>query len=305
MDDNEVFRDIVSILGEGSVTRDVSMKEYTSIRTGGAARFFAEPDSTDKVLEILDYLRGKHLNFFIMGNGTNVIFPDSGYNGVVIRINSKLSRIDIEGNRIMAQAGASLAAVSARAMEASLEGLEFASGIPGTIGGAVAMNAGAYGGEMSQVVSETLCVDERGELIRLIGDEHAFGYRKSRIQTEGLVALEVTLVLRHGDQAEIKSRMADLNGRRRERQPLNMPSAGSVFKRPEGRFAGQLIQECGLKGYTIGGAQISDKHCGFIVNLGNATSQDVLDLIRHIRKTVFDKTGVLLEPEVRIIGGGL
>ena len=305
MGDNAVFRDMISILDEGSVAQNVSMKEYTSIKTGGTARFFAEPDSIEKVHRIIQYLREKNQNFFVMGNGTNLIIPDSGYDGVVIRIGSKLSRINLEGNRITAQAGASLAAVSARALDAGLEGFEFASGIPGTIGGAVTMNAGAYGGEMSQVVTGTVCIDEQGQMIRINGDEHAFGYRKSRIQTDGLIALEVTLVLRQGDKSEIKRRMTDFNGRRRDKQPLNMPSAGSVFKRPEGHYAGQLIQECGLKGYTIGGAQVSDKHCGFIVNLGNATSQDVLDLIRYVRKTVYERTGVLLEPEVRIIGGEL
>ncbi|NLW03274.1 MAG: UDP-N-acetylmuramate dehydrogenase [Clostridiaceae bacterium] len=296
---------MVSILGEDSVARNVSMKEYTSIRTGGEARYLAEPATTEEVIKILQYLRENRQNFYVMGNGTNLVFPDSGYDGVVIRIGSKLSRIGHEGNRIMAQAGASLAAVSNMALDAGLKGFEFASGIPGTIGGAVAMNAGAYDGEMSHVVAETLCVDDKGRLIRLKGKEHAFGYRKSRIQTDGLVVLEVTLELTPGDKSCIKRRMEDFNGRRREKQPLNMPSAGSVFKRPEGYYAGQLIQECGLKGYTIGGAQVSDKHCGFIVNLGNATSQDVLDLIRYVRKTVYEKTGILLEPEVRIIGGEL
>lgn len=305
MHENAVFRDLVSILGEAHVARNVPMKAYTSIRTGGPARFFAEPDTIEKVHELLQYLRDKSITHYIMGNGTNLLFPDSGYDGVVIRIGNKISRITLEGNQITAQAGASLAAVSARAMEASLEGLEFASGIPGTIGGAVAMNAGAYGGEMSQVVKETLCVDEQGKLLRLKDQEHGFGYRKSRIQTDALVVLETTMVLRPGEQMEIRNRMADFNSRRREKQPLNLPSAGSVFKRPEGFYAGQLIQECGLKGHTIGGAQVSDKHCGFIVNLGNATSQDVLDLIKLVRKTVYEKTGVLLEPEVRIIGGDL
>lgn len=305
MDDNAVFRDLVSIVGEAHVAKNVPMKEYTSIRTGGPARFFAEPGTIETVLELLQYLRKRNINHYIMGNGTNLLFPDEGYEGVVIRIGNKLSRITLENNSITAQAGASLAAVSNRALEASLEGLEFASGIPGTIGGAVTMNAGAYGGEMSQVVAETLCVNGQGELVRLKGDEHGFGYRKSIIQTDALVVLETTMVLRHGDQAEIKNRMADFNSRRREKQPLNLPSAGSVFKRPEGFYAGQLIQECGLKGYTIGGAQVSDKHCGFIVNLGNATSRDVLELIKLVRKTVFEKTGVLLEPEVRIIGGDI
>jgi len=303
--DNGIFRDLISILGEGSVSRDVPMKEYTSIRTGGEARFLAEPDTTDKVLEILRYIRERHIDYYILGNGTNVIFPDSGYDGVVIRFGNKFSGITAEGDRITAQAGAPLAAVAARALDTGLEGLEFASGIPGTIGGAIAMNAGAYGGEMSQVVTESLCIDKNGCLIRLVGDEHDFGYRNSRIQNEGLVVLETTMILRHGDKDEIRRKMADYNSRRREKQPLNLPGAGSVFKRPKGYYAGQLIQECGLKGYTIGGAKVSDKHCGFIVNIGNATSKDVLDLIRYVRKTVYEKTGVLLEPEVRIIGGEL
>jgi len=303
--DNAVFRDLISILGEAHVAQNVPMKEHTSIRTGGPARFFAEPDTVETVLGLLQYLRKRNISHYIMGNGTNVLFPDEGYEGVVIRIGNKISRITLEDNCITAQAGASLAAVSNKAFEASLEGLEFAFGIPGTVGGAVAMNAGAYGGEMSQVVTETLCVNGQGELIRLKGDEHEFGYRKSRIQTDALVVLEATMVLQPGDQTEIKNRMADFNSRRREKQPLNLPSAGSVFKRPEGFYAGQLIQECGLKGYTIGGAQVSDKHCGFIVNLGNATSRDVLELIKLVRKTVYEKTGVLLEPEVRIIGGDI
>lgn len=305
MEDNAVFKDLVSILGEDLVARDVPMKEHTSIRTGGLARFFVEPDSVGKILALLQYLRESQLNHYVMGNGTNLLFPDSGYDGVVVRLGGRFSQVTLENEKITAQAGAYLAAVSARAVEASLEGFEFASGIPGTIGGAVAMNAGAYGGEMSQVVSETLCIDDQGELIRLKSDEHAFGYRQSRVQTDKLIVLETTLTLRKGDQAAIKSRMADFNSRRREKQPLNMPSAGSVFKRPEGHYAGKLIQDCGLKGYTIGGAQVSDKHCGFIVNLGNATSRDVLELIKFVRKTVYEKTGVLLEPEVRIIGGEL
>ncbi|MCX7772716.1 MAG: UDP-N-acetylmuramate dehydrogenase, partial [Clostridia bacterium] len=187
--------------------------------------------------------------------------------------------------------------------EFGLTGLEFASGIPGTIGGGAVMNAGAYGGELKQVITETTSLDPSGKLVTLRGEEHAFSYRHSRIQDEALTVLTVTMSLQPGDKQAIQAKMNDLNGRRRDKQPLNLPSAGSVFKRPEGHFAGKLIEDCGLRGYSVGGAQVSEKHCGFIVNKGNAKASDIIELINYIQKIVQDKTGVQLEPEVKIIGG--
>lgn len=303
MQDRKIYEEMSSIIGEALITRDVRMKDFTSIKTGGNARFMVAPDTSEKIRLIIKYLSDEQVPYLIIGNSTNLLFPDGGYEGVVIRIGPKLSKVGIKGNTVMSQAGASLASVASKALEESLSGLEFASGIPGTVGGGVAMNAGAYGGEMSQVVAETECITSKGEQIRLMGKDHEFAYRHSRIQAESLIVTVVTMILKMGDRNEIRSKMTEMNARRRDKQPLDMPSAGSVFKRPDGFYTGQLIQECGLKGYTIGGAQVSDKHCGFIVNLGNATSQDVLDLIKYVQKEVYDKKGVLLEPEVKIIGG--
>lgn len=299
----EIYDEMASILGETHISRDVPMKDFTSFRTGGNASFMVEPDTSDKIRRIVQYLSEKQLPYYIIGNGTNMLFPDDGYEGVVIRIGSQYGKIGINGTVVTAQAGASLAAIASKTLEEGLTGFEFASGIPGTVGGGVVMNAGAYGGEMSQVVLETACIDSRGDPARLQGEDHGFGYRRSRIQADGLIATEVTMAFEKGDRDEVRRKMAELNARRRDKQPLNLPSAGSVFKRPEGYYSGQLIQECGLKGHTIGGAQVSDKHCGFIVNIGNATSRDILDLIECVRKTVYEKKGVLLEPEVKIIGG--
>lgn len=303
MTNKDILSELASILGRGSVMADVPMKDVTSIRTGGNARYMAWPDSVEKIRLLMRFLVVNSLRYVIAGNCTNMIFPDEGYDGVVVRLGPKFSRIDVFGEQISAQAGAPLSAVASRALSECLTGFEFASGIPGTVGGAVTMNAGAYGGEMSQVVIRTTCLREDGELIVLEGEDHDFSYRHSRIMDGGLVALDVTLSLSRGNREEILSRMDDFNTRRREKQPLDLPSAGSVFKRPVGNFTGQLVQECGLRGFRIGGAQVSEKHCGFIVNLGNATSRDVLDLIELVKKTVFEKKGVLLEPEVRIIGG--
>lgn len=298
-----IYHRLVSILGADNVRRDVSMKEHTSIRTGGTVDFFAEPDRMDTLAVLIHDLKENEIPFYIIGNCSNLIISDEGFRGVFIRIGPKLSAIGVEGETVKAQAGASLAAVSAKACEEGLTGIEFASGIPGTVGGAAYMNAGAYDGEMSQVVSKTINLDMDGHVVILSGQEHDFGYRHSSIMDKGLTVTEVHMVLKKGDPIAIRNKMNDLNGRRRDRQPLNLPSAGSVFKRPEGFFAGKLIQDCGLKGLSLGGAQVSEKHCGFIVNTGNATSSDVIGLIEIVREKVLKETGVLLEPEVRIIGG--
>lgn len=298
-----IHHDLCGILGENAVFKDVPMKTVTSIKTGGIADFLVEPGSYQSTGEVIHYLNRNAIPFYIIGNGTNLIVSDQGLSGVVVKIGTKLSEIEVEDSIIRAQAGASLALVASKALENRLTGLEFASGIPGYLGGAAAMNAGAYDGEMRQVITKTTCMDQDGKTVILTGDEHDFSYRGSRILKEKLTVLEVEMALEEGSYDRIRAKMLDLNSRRKEKQPLEMPSAGSVFKRPEGHFAGKLIENCGLRGFTIGGAMVSEKHCGFIVNKGDASTKDVTDLIHHIRNTVYEKTGVMLEPEVRIIGG--
>ncbi len=299
----DICKPLESVCGISVIHHNVPMKNHTSMKVGGEAALMIEPSSIICLQKSISLLREMNVPYLVIGNGSNLIFSDEGYKGVIVKIGPKMSEIEVKDNTIMAMAGASLALVASRAMENSLTGLEFASGIPGSIGGGVCMNAGAYGGEMSQVVAESICVDQRGELITLRGREHDFSYRYSRIQKEGLVCAQVVLHLEKGDKEEIHAKMIDLNSRRRERQPLNFPSSGSVFKRPQGNFAGKLIQDCGLMGTKIGGAQVSDKHCGFIINTGDATASDVIELIKLVQETVYKNTGVSLELEVKIIGG--
>ena len=297
-----VIDELIDICGSDSVLQNVSLKDYTSMKVGGNADVVIEPDSIVKIKDCICALRKGNVPYMIMGNGSNLIFSDEGFRGVIIEVSSRFSKIEVNGEYMVAEAGALLSRAANLALANSLTGLEFASGIPGTIGGAAYMNAGAYGGEMSSVIVETLNLDRDGNFIILKGEEHNFSYRNSRIQQDGLICLKVTMKLQKGNPEEIRATMNDLNARRREKQPLDMPSAGSVFKRPEGHFAGKLIQDCGLRGFSIGGAQVSEKHCGFIVNTGTATAKDVVDLIDYIQKAVYEKTGIRLEPEVRIIG---
>lgn len=299
----QICQDLTSILGQSQVHQNVLMKDHTSMRTGGMADFLVEPDGKEGLHELVSYLKENAVPFYVMGNGSNLIVSDDGFSGVFIKIGNNLSSITVEGETMLVQAGATLAAAAAKAWEEGLTGLEFASGIPGSMGGAAYMNAGAYDGEMSQVITRTYCMDSQGNEVILSGRDHEFGYRHSKIMDLGLIVTEVVLTLHKGDKAAIREKMNDLNARRRDKQPLNLPSAGSVFKRPEGYFAGKLIQDCGLRGARIGGAQVSEKHCGFIVNTGNATSSDIMQLIALVRDKVYKETGVLLEPEVRIIGG--
>lgn len=259
------------------------------------------PDSIDKLSKLVSALKRNNDEYLIIGNGSNILVSDKGYDGVVVNIGKKLSLITVDGNLITAQAGALLSAIASAALANSLEGFEFASGIPGSLGGAVAMNAGAYGGEMKDVIRKTNYVDSEGCIRTAYGDEHRFGYRRSAFEN-GEVILSSVIELKHGNRESIKSVMEELNSRRREKQPLNFPSAGSTFKRPEGYFAAKLIDDAGLRGYHIGGAAVSDKHCGFIVNTGDAMSSDVYELIKYVRKTVYDKFNVYLETEVKLIG---
>jgi UDP-N-acetylmuramate dehydrogenase len=252
--------------------------------------------------KLIVFLRENKVPFMTMGNGTNLIISDKGIRGVVIKLFKNISGYEINDDIITANAGMLLSTLSKVALNNELGGMEFASGIPGTLGGAVAMNAGAYGGEMKDIVLETVYVTKDGKINTATGEEHEFGYRKSKIQLEKSIVITSKIKLKKENKDKIKSIMDDLDGRRKTKQPLELPSAGSIFKRPEGYFAGKLIQDAGLRGFKIGGAQVSEKHCGFIVNTDNATAKDVMDLIKHIQIKVKEKFNVNLETEVKLIG---
>ena len=278
------------------------MAEHTTFRIGGEADCLIELENEEQLCRLQSYLSIIEAPFFILGNGSNLLVSDEGYRGVILQIGRKMGRIVIDGCSITAQAGALLSQVSRAALEHSLTGLEFACGIPGTVGGGVVMNAGAYGSEMSSVVTQVTVVGRNGERMVLSKDAMEFGYRTSTIKNHPFTVTEVTFVLNYGQQGEIKSKMEELAARRREKQPLEYPSAGSVFKRPEGYYAGELIMKAGLRGAQIGGARVSDKHCGFVVNTGKATAADVKDLIEEIQEQVWDKFGVELQPEIVFLG---
>jgi len=290
-----------SILREEEIKLNVLMKNCTSFKVGGPADIFVTPDSYEKIRQIIRVCKDSEVPYFILGRGSNLLVKDGGIRGVVISL-SKLNKIKVEGERVITQSGALLSKVTHAALEASLTGLEFANGIPGSVGGAVTMNAGAYNGEISQVIESTLVIDDKCEIRRLSKEELELSYRMSAILKYNYVVLEATFKLQKGDYNVIKARMDDLMGRRREKQPLEYPSAGSTFKRPEGYFAGKLIEDSGLKGTRIGGAEVSMKHSGFIINKENATAKDILDLIKLVQDRVKQKFNVELNTEVRIIG---
>jgi len=294
---------LIRLSGEDRVRRNVDMKPYTTMRVGGTVSVFVEISGALELSAILRFLHGEGVPHAVIGNGSNLIVADEGYEGVLLHLSSGLSRVTVLPDGLEAEAGALLSGVSRVAWENSFAGLEFASGIPGSLGGAVAMNAGAYGREMKDVVVTTTCLDAKGETIVLKGLEHDFGYRHSRVQTEGLVAVSARLRLQQGDPDAIRAEMRELAGRRADKQPLHLPSSGSTFKRPVGYFSGKLIEDCGLKGLRVGGAQVSEKHAGFVVNTGGATAEDVVNLVGLIRETVRRETGVTLEPEVKLLKG--
>lgn len=278
------------------------LKEYTTFRIGGPADFWAEPETPGELKALLAICRAEKVPYFILGHGSNVLFTDKGYRGMVIFLGRHFGRISRQGEMIQAGAGALLKDVAQYALAERLDGLVFACGIPGSIGGAVFMNAGAYDGEMKQVVAEVTVMDRQGNIRCYSGEEMDFGYRRSRIQDSGEIILEALLQLKPGDWQAMAEKTADLTRRREEKQPLELASAGSTFKRPEGYFAGKLIMDAGLAGYTCGDAAVSTKHCGFVVNRGNAGFADVMNVIAHVQKTVEEKFGVRLQPEVRIVG---
>lgn len=278
------------------------LRNHTTFRIGGAAKYFAVPKNEEEIMEAVDFAIVKDLPYYILGKGSNVLFADEGYPGVVIEIGAGMEKVERIGDiGIRAQAGVSLSALAAFAAREGLSGLEFAAGIPGTLGGAVTMNAGAYGGEMKDVIVSVKVMDEEGAVKVLSCGELELGYRTSIVQKKQLVVLEAEFLLKPGTTEEIQNTMKELNAKRREKQPLEYPSAGSTFKRPEGYFAGKLIEDAGLRGYRVGDAQVSEKHCGFVVNRGKATCAEVLQLIGDVQKKVKEQFGVQLEPEVRII----
>lgn len=274
------------------------MSRHTTFRIGGEADCFVEIESTEQLIQLGRYLQMIELPCLVLGNGSNLLVSDRGYPGVVLHVGARMQQIHVQGDRLVAQAGASMAQAAKTAWEQSLTGLEFASGIPGTLGGGVIMNAGAYGGEFSQIVSQVKAVDREGNVLELDNAAMEFGYRTSAIKNQPFTVVEVTLQLARGEQDAIQGRMEELARRRKEKQPLEYPSAGSIFKRPEGYYAGELIMKSGLRGCQIGGARVSDKHCGFIINTGKATCEDVRDLIAHVQERVKACFGVELETEV-------
>lgn len=276
---------------------NVPLAKYTTFHIGGPAECFISARSSEEVQMVLRFCKEYQVDLHVLGNGSNLLIDDRGITGIVLYIGRRMQDIQVNGTEIIADAGARMALVSRAAAEASLTGLEFAFGIPGNIGGGVIMNAGAYGGELSQVVTKVEAFDKEGNLHVLEGDELCFGYRKSALKTHGYIVSRVYLQCQPGDNDRIQALMADLGKRRRDKQPLEYPSAGSTFKRPEGYFAGKLIEDAGLKGYTIGGAQVSEKHAGFIINKEGASGKDVRSLIGYVKATVLDKFGVELEPE--------
>ena len=298
----EIRQKFIEILGDGKVFLGEPMSRHTTFRIGGPAEVFLVPETSRQLRDILSLCKAEQVPFFILGNGSNLLVSDQGYRGVVVQMDRNMSEITLEGTEIRACAGALLSSVAAAARKASLTGFEFAGGIPGSVGGAVVMNAGAYGGELKDVLKEATVMTSDGEILTIPVEKLQMGYRTSLVKTAGYLVLEAVIALKKGDPEAILARTKELSDKRTEKQPLDMPSAGSTFKRPEGYFAGKLIMDSGLRGFSIGGAQVSEKHCGFVVNKGNATAADVRALMDHVVRTVKEKYGVTLEPEVKFLG---
>ena len=293
---------IQKLVGEAKVLVNEPMASHTTFKIGGPADYFVMPETSEELAAVLKLCKEENMPYFILGNGSNLLVGDKGFRGVVIQLYKNFDGICLEGTKITAKAGAMLIRVAKEAGKAGLTGLEFASGIPGTIGGAMVMNAGAYGGEMKDVVTAVTVLTKEGEIKTLSGEEMNFRYRGSVVEDEGYIVLEAVMELKEGNQEEIQARMEELSLQRRTKQPIEYPSAGSTFKRPEGYFAGKLIQDAGLRGYQVGGAQVSEKHCGFVINAGGATAADVMNLMQDVSDKVNAQFGVTLEPEVKRIG---
>lgn len=297
-----IYELLCGCAGEENVRRQEPMSLHTTFRIGGPADLFVTPGSVQAVADSIRICKETQTPYAVIGNGSNLLVSDTGYRGVIIQIGRNLNQVSVNGEEIRAQAGAMLSVIAKTALSESLTGFEFASGIPGTLGGAAVMNAGAYGGEMKDVLTEVTVLTREGEIRTIPAEKLEMGYRTSLAAKNGWIILEAVLKFQKGDAEAIRGRMEELKMQRVTKQPLDLPSAGSTFKRPEGYFAGKLIMDAGLRGFTVGGAQISEKHCGFVVNKGGATAEDVRNLICAVQKKVQEDAGVKLEPEVKFLG---
>lgn len=297
-----LYQKLTEWMPEERVKKEEPMRLHTTFRVGGPADLFVSPNSVEEVCKVTALCREEGVPYYIMGNGSNLLVADQGYRGVIIQFYKEMNDISVEGTLLRAQAGALLSAVANRALLESLTGFEFAAGIPGTLGGACVMNAGAYGGEMKDVLKAVTVLTQEGEVLTLSNEELELGYRTSVIARKHYIVLEAEIALSEGKKEEIQAVMDDLKERRITKQPLEYPSAGSTFKRPEGYFAGKLIQDAGLRGFQVGGAQVSEKHCGFVINKDHATAAEIAELIRQVSEKVEAQFGVKLEPEVKRLG---
>lgn len=293
---------LTKLLSADEILYNEPMKNHTTFRVGGEVEYFLMPSSVEKIQAVINLLRECAIPFLTVGNGSNLLVGDGGLEGAVLHLGKKFSEIHVNGTHISAQAGTLLSAIANRAVKESLTGLEFAAGIPGSLGGAITMNAGAYGGEMKQVTESVCVLTEDGQVRTIPKEEMEFAYRHSIVTDRKLLVLSAAFSLEKGDANAISETMQELSRRRREKQPLEYGSAGSTFKRPEGYFAGKLIMDAGLAGYQVGGARVSEKHCGFVINAGDATAQDVAAVMEHVKKVVMDKFSVVLEPEIKLAG---
>ncbi|MCU6747063.1 UDP-N-acetylmuramate dehydrogenase [Faecalicatena acetigenes] len=298
----DFYKELCNITGIENVLKDEPMSRHTTFKIGGPADYFITPTGEEEIERVLLLCRQYKIPFYIMGNGSNLLVGDKGYRGVVLQIFKRMNGVETSGKQVYAQAGALLSKIAAKALEAGLTGFEFASGIPGTLGGALMMNAGAYGGEMKQVLKSAKVLDQEGHSLSLSIEQMDMGYRTSIFSKNGYLVLSAVLELEPGDKETIQMKMEELRSRRVTKQPLEYGSAGSTFKRPEGYFAGKLIEEAGLRGFRVGDAQVSEKHCGFVINRGSATAAEVTELMEQVIERVEKSSGVRLEPEVKRIG---
>ncbi|NLJ87942.1 MAG: UDP-N-acetylmuramate dehydrogenase [Epulopiscium sp.] len=302
MNKEKLYNKFLEYIPKELIKIDEPMKKHTTFKIGGPVDIFISPSNKEQIKYALKICRENEIPFYLMGNGSNLLVRDKGFRGVIIQIFKNMSKVEITEDKVWAEAGILLSSLANKIKDNSLTGFEFAAGIPGTLGGAVYMNAGAYDGEIKQVLENAELLDENGNEIVLSNEELELGYRTSILQRNNYILLSARLKLKKGNKKEIEEKMNYLAQQRADKQPINMPSAGSTFKRPPGYYAGKLIMDSGLRGYCIGGAEVSQKHCGFIINKDNATAKDVIDLIEFVQGTVYDKYCVKMEPEIKIIG---